>query len=352
MIVFKRYITPKIILSILLGAALVGMIAVLLTVNRINNALNTELGINKDSVMTLRTGESKVILPDNLIYASDIPGFHTNNSILISTNNEEDNVKLAHQYVSDDYFTFFNYEIINPEVTLSLGNENTQVVYLNESAVRKLGFTYTYAILGQKIITENNKELIIGGVVKDYNNLCIRLNNQPTLFQISNEHLTFAFCDVINQGSIGNKDLLSQGFISFQERIQMRYKFIEDAIYSIFLFINIIILLIGVGYIGNKFAVKKERELYKILGIGVHALTLIISKTYIYILGIIGFIAGPLAFIIQKFWLEIYEYRIHFGLIDLFIVLSIVLLTLYCVFYSKKGAKVQFKRKSVQISST
>jgi hypothetical protein len=139
--------------------------------------------------------------------------------------------------------------------------------------------------------------------------------------------------------------------MTFQQRIQNRYKIWEDIVYSAFLFINVIILLICLGYIGNKYAYRKERELFAILGIGIHVLTLVISKTYIYLIAIIGLVVGPLAFLIQKLWLEIYINRINFGLIDLFIILSMALLTVYLVCCPKRKLEAQLKGKPVQLNS-
>ena len=91
--------------------------------------------------------------------------------------------------------------------------------------------------------------------------------------------------------------------------------------------------------------------MFKILGIGIHVLTLVISKTYIYLLVIIGFVVGPIAYLLNKVWLEIYVNKVNFGLIDLFIILSMALLTVYLVCCPKRKLDDQLKGKTIQHNS-
>jgi len=345
---FNSHISPKTILNILLGIAIFGIVFILISVNRINGLLNTDLGFNKDSVIVIKTQDSKLVLSDSMVFSSDLPGFIVKNLIEVKTNNKKEDIELAHQFVSDTYFDLFNYIKLIEDPDLFLNQGNAQFVYINESAAKELGIYHIDDAVGTKILTSNNHELVVCGVVKDYCNLCIKPGNQAKIFQLANEHLSYAFYDKALLSLNKNKNDIRTETVTFQEKIQNRYKIIEDGIYSIFFFINAIILLIGIGYIGNKYTTKREKELFKILGIGIHVLTLIISKTYFYLIAIMGFVVGPLAFIIQKFWLELYVNRINFGLIDLFIILSIVFLTFYVVCCPKRKLEKQLKCNSIQ----
>lgn len=346
---FNRHIAPKIILNIFLGFAILGMISIFLTVNRMNHLLNTDLGFNKDSVVAIRTHDSKVILPDTLVFSSDLPGFPIKNIIEITTENRKESVKLAHQFISDTYFDMFNYKKLNENPNLFLDHGNAQLIYINESAVKKLGIYDIDDAVGTRILTANNHELVICGVVEDFGNLCLNPRSQAKIYQLNSEHLTYAFYDKTLLNEKESKSIITHGTITFQDRIQNRYKIIEDAIYSVFFFINLIIILIGIGFIGNKYTAKREKELFKILGIGIHILTLVISKTYIYLIAILGFVVSPLALLIQKFWLGIYDYRINFGLADLFIILSISFLTAYLVCCPKKKIEKQIKGNAIHV---
>jgi len=343
---FNKYINPKVVLNILIAIAAVGMFLLLFAVNRINCILNADLGFEKDSIYTLKANESNVILPGDLVFSSALPGFSPKKHIDLKSDKNPEYTKLSHQYVSKGYFDFFNYEVI-AEIKKPLSDSiNAQLVYVNEDAVAALGIKNVNEALGARLITDHYGELIVCGVVKEYESLSFCCRNKPSIYQLSSEHLAYAF--LTKNGD--NAELLkSANFISLQQRIQNQYRWWEDILYSAFLFINVIILLICLGYIGNKFASKKERNLYKVLGAGVHILTLIISKTYIYLIAIVGFVAGPIALLLQKFWLGIYTYRVQFGLIDLIIILSMVLVTVYLVCCPKRKIEEQLKGKTFQL---
>jgi hypothetical protein len=346
---FNKHIAPKIILYILLCLAIFGTISILLTVNRMNTLFNTDLGFNKDSVNTILTHDSKVILNDSLVFSSDLPGFPVKNTIEVISENISENVMLAHQFISNTYFAFFNYTILCEDPNLYINHGEANLVYINESAVKELGIYNIDGVVGTKILTSNNHEFIVCGVVKDFGNLCLNPRSQAKIYELNNEHLNYAFYDKTLLNIKDSENIIASGTISFHSRLQNRYKIIEDAIYSAFFFINLIILLVGIGFIGNKYTAKREKELFKILGIGIHILTLVISQTYIYLIAIFGFVVSPLAIIIQKLWLSLFENRINFGLVDLFIILSISLLTIYLVCCPKKKLEKQLKEKSINV---
>ncbi|MCK5168493.1 MAG: hypothetical protein KAQ75_01335, partial [Bacteroidales bacterium] len=140
--------------------SILGMISILFTVNKMNSLLNTDLGFNKDSVQSIITKESSVILPDTFVFSSDLPGFNIKNTIEVRSEYFKGKQKIAHQYVSDSYFDFFNYEKLNEKKDLFLDHGNAQLIYVNEEAVEKLGICCIDDAPGTRIMTEYS-ELVI-----------------------------------------------------------------------------------------------------------------------------------------------------------------------------------------------
>ena len=199
-----------------------------------NHLLNTDLGFNKDSLIAIQTQDSKEILPDFLVFSSELPGFPIKNTIEIITENRRESIKLAHQFISDTYFDLFNYTKLNENSNLFLDHGNAQLIYINESAVKELGIYDIDDAMGTRILTENNHELVICGVVEDFGNLCLNPRSQAKIYQINGEHLAYAFYDETLFNETESNSIIALGTITFQGRIQNRYKIIEDAIYSIF----------------------------------------------------------------------------------------------------------------------
>lgn len=352
--ILNRQISSKIILNILLVVAIIGMFFILLSVNRMNVVLSADLGFDKDGVVTLKTTKSSFVLPDNLVFSSTLPGFNSERIVNISSEYNTKAIEIAHQLISDQYLDFFNYDIIAEKPSLFMDHDDGLLIYINESAVKLLGIDYIDDVPGTILTDDRNNKLIVCGVVRDFENLNLTSNTQAKIFQLSSGHLAYAFYSALEEQpwikdmKVNIKKL---GFLTFQERLKNEHMIWEDVVYSAFLFINIFILLICLGHIGIKYAYKKEVDLFKILGVGIHVLTLVISKTYIYLIAIIGLVVGPIAFLIQKLWLEVYVNRVNFGLVDLFIILSMALLTVYLVCCPKRKLVDQLKGRSIQHNS-
>ncbi|PLX18147.1 MAG: hypothetical protein C0597_06490, partial [Marinilabiliales bacterium] len=298
--------------------------------------------------------KSSFVLPDSLVFSSTLPGFKSEENIKVYSEFNGQGTLIANQYVSDQYFDFFNYTIITEKPGLFMNHDDGRLVYINESALKSLGIGSVDDCPGTILIDERDNKLIICGVVKDYDNLCLVSKPKAKIFQLTSDHLAYAFFSDFNEQpwlTKNNEIETKSDLMSFQDRMKQEQMIWEDVVYSAFLFINIFILIICLGYIGIKYAYKNELDLVKILGIGIHVLTIVISKTYIYLLAIMGFVVGPIAYLLQKVWLEIYVNRVNFGLIDLFIILSMALLTVYLVCCPKRKLDDQLKGKTIQHNS-
>jgi len=346
---FNHIYQNKTILKVMLSLAVLGMIFILFTINKMNSNLNSDLGFNKDTVYSIKTKESLVVLPDSLVFSSVMPGFNVKNSTEITSEYSKDKMEFALQFVSKNYFDLFNHEKLIEKTEL-LNNTGAHLVYINETAAEKLGIYSIDDAPGTRIMDQNDIELLVCGVVKDFKHLSVNGKQQAVIYQLNTGHLAYAFFNKSDLELIDKENKCTSA-ISFQQRMQNQNKFWEDIVYSAFLFTNVLILILCLGYIGTKYANKKEKELFKVLGIGIHILTLVISKTYLYLLAIMGFVAGPIAYLIQKLWLEIYTHKVHFGLVDLFIILSMILLTVYLVCCPKRKLEYQLKGKFIKQNS-
>ena len=338
----------------MLSVAVVGVIIILLTVNRMNALLNTELGFDKDSVISIETAKSNFVLPDSLVFSSTLPGFEETKTIHVKSEYNREGIKIAHQLISGQYFDFFNYKKLIEDSDLFMNHADGALAYINKSAVELLGISSKDDVPGTILIDNKDHKMILCGVVEDFESISFFAKPQAKIFQLSSDHLGYAFYSK-QEDQTWLKELKEDeaklGFVAFQELLVKKHKIWEDLVYSAFLFINIFILLFCMGYIGIKYARKKDKELFSILGVGIHVITLVISKTYIYLLAILGLVVVPMAFLIQKFWLGLYVYRVNFGLIDLFIILSIALLTVYLIYCPKNNLEDQLKSKVIKYRS-
>jgi len=332
--ILNAHISFKIILKIILVLVISGMFFMVFSVHRMNTILSTNPGFNKDSVVSLKTVESPVILQDTFVFSSELPGFNTRNRIVIKSNLLTDNINLGHQYISSNFFDFFNYKIVFEDSDLLNEQNISRLVYINQTALEKLKIKTPSDAVGQVIMDKNNNTLLICGVVQNYYKLAYDPVNQAKIFELTSEHLAYAFIDHTAFDELLQKQDLENRqaeYMSFQQRIEKKNRMSADLIYSGFFFLNVLLLMLCLGYVGSKYAGRKEVELVKVLGIGIHILTLLISKTYVYLITLVALVIGPMVFVIQKFWLDIYTHRINFGWFNLFIILSMALLTVFMI---------------------
>jgi putative ABC transport system permease protein len=326
----------------LLFLSVLGIVVILFAVNRMNGLLNKDLGFNKDSTYVLVTSGSSSILSDRYVFSSVVPGFKSEKHLLLKIKDKE--IKVSHQFISKNYFDFFNYK------KLDQASENVRIdirdkpVYINESALKFFGAS-AESVVGSKISDGANNSYVILGVVRDFTDIDITSSNRARLFQLSSDHLKYAFTE--NLQDFKDDGVLS-GFSTFQQVLNQKYTLVEDILYSTFLFINIFILLLCLGYIGLKYVVKKDTDFIGTMSIGIHVVTLVISKTYLQLIAITVLLVAQLSYVMHKFWLGVYVYRIKFGWVDIFIVLTMILLTLYLICCPKKEINEQLKLTSLE----
>jgi hypothetical protein len=340
--VLSKHISSRAILKILLFFAVVGIVAILFAVNRMNGLLNKDLGFDKDSTYVLVTSGSSSVLSNNYIFSSAIPGFKSEKNIMLEAENNE--IRVFHQFVSQDYFDFFNYQISTKLPEGREQNISENLVYINESVLDLIGAS-AESIIGTKIYDSQNNSYLVCGVVRDFSDLDFSCTNQAKIFQLSTDHLKYAFTSNLDQFK---DDEIVSGFSSFQQILNQKYTLVEDILYSAFLFSNIFILLLCLGNIGLKYMLKKDTDFIKTMSVGIHVVTLVISKTYRQLIAITLLVVVPLSLIMQKFWLGVYVYRIKFGWLDLFIVLAMILLTVYLICCPKKEINKELKLTSLR----
>lgn len=214
------------------------------------------------------------------------------------------------RYFSPDFISDSSAMVINQTAALRLG-------YGSNAPGKKLYFPQDEN--GKTVI----KEFKIIGVLKDFNFSSLRDNITPIVMLLNNDNsalsIRFHTKDVkpfvAKVQSVWNK---------FAPAQQFEYSFMDqdfDAAYQTEnrtggLFITFTILAIVIACLGlfslAAYAAEqrtKEIGIRKVLGASVKAITTMLSKDFIRLVGIAIVIAGPLAWLIMNKWLQGFAYR-------------------------------------------
>lgn len=200
-------------------------------------------------------------------------------------------------------------------------------VLINETLMKRLGLNLHNAP-GSKLLTGDERNYIVAGVMKDFNYSSLRNNINP--FMIICEPKRDDIHDVIvNVNSKDYKTLLGKIEAIWHKDLSgepFEYSFLDADVQQQYLseitFSNIInsftlmaILISCLGLFGlAAFSAeqrKKEIGVRKVLGASVTGLVQLLSKDFLKLVGISILIATPIAWWIMNTWLQSFAYRIN-----------------------------------------
>ena len=161
--------------------------------------------------------------------------------------------------VDDNYFSFFKIQLLAGRLfSKDMGMERSSIV-LNESAVRKLGFSAPSQVIGMKVGMNQNQQGQIIGVVSDFNYRSVKVKPVATMFNYEKGGSYFGIKLYPNDPDIkGHVEELNKIYSGIFPGNPFEYVFLDDAmkqdlqadlnfakIFGAFSITSIIISLIG-----------------------------------------------------------------------------------------------------------
>lgn len=203
-------------------------------------------------------------------------------------------------------------------------------VIVNETALKKLGYTNPHEIVGQVLETKWSTSMKVTGVVSDFqynalinthavgplvlaNNadqyiyLNIKLNSPDVMATVSRLEEKWKQIDPVHP--------FKYGF--FDEQLQSTQRGIFDlvAILGFIAFLAITIACLGLLGMATYAAERKTKEvgIRKVLGAPEWSIALLLSKEFLKILGITIAVGAPLSYFVNNLWLQTLPNRVEFG---------------------------------------
>lgn len=315
------------------------IVATLLVGFQLNYMRSQKLGFNKDQELVLDThGDNhRDALKEELrglrgvesvAMSSNTPGSGSMNAYSIIQNQ-----KGEMQVCSPDLF-FVDFDYI-PQYQLKLvagrafsrafGSDTTQAMILNEAGVKMLGYHRPQDAIGRDFDQWGRKGKIIG-VVKDFHYSSLQQVIRPLSMRIEP-----GGCDQISvKVSGGNlKGTIAAIETSWHKIIPYRpfsYFFVdemfdrqyraEDRFGKLFLYFSVLAIFIScLGLLGlasySTLQRTKEIGVRKVLGASVGGIVGLLSKDFLWLVGIAFLVATPLSFFLMKGWLDGFYYRVN-----------------------------------------
>ncbi|HMJ70636.1 MAG TPA: ABC transporter permease [Cyclobacteriaceae bacterium] len=205
-------------------------------------------------------------------------------------------------------------------------------VLVNEDFVRSFGYQQPSQIVGEVVESKYGKHpLTIVGVVKDFRYKLLINSHEIGPLVIFNKPSTFAYLNL----RISTNDLktLISG-LDAQWKVMdpvhpIKYEFYDDQlagthqaifdIVSILGFISFLAIVIAcLGLLGMAMYMterrKKEVGIRKVLGAADWGIIVLLSKSFLKVLGISVLIGAPMSYFLNNLWLELLPNRVEFGM--------------------------------------
>ncbi|TMI86444.1 MAG: FtsX-like permease family protein, partial [Bacteroidetes bacterium] len=208
---------------------------------------------------------------------------------------------------------------------------------VNETLVRKLGFTNDKDILGKTISFDPTKKLPIVGVMHDFNSKSLKEAVSPFILatNIHDNYIALRINPASMQSTLTQiEKTFTHTFPTYMytldfldERIAHFYtaEALASQLFKIAAFLAICISCLGLYGLVSFMAAQKTKEvgIRKVLGASAQSIVYLFSKEFTILIGIAFLISAPLGYFLMHQWLSGFYY--HIGLSWLVFILAILI---------------------------
>jgi putative ABC transport system permease protein len=297
-----------------------------------------ELGFDKDQELVLDTHgdnhrdalkEEVRKLPGviSVAMSSNTPGSGQMNAYSIIQNQKGEMQVCSPDlfFVDFDYIPQYQIKLIAGRAfSRAFGSDTTQSMILNEAAVRMLGYHSPQDAIGRDFDQWERKGKIIG-VVKDFHYQSLQTVIKPLSLRIEPggcDQLSVKVGTTNLKGTVAGIEKAWHTIIPYRpfsyffvdEMFDRQYR-AEDRFGKLFLYFSTLAIFIScLGLLGlasySTLQRTKEIGVRKVLGASVGGIVVLLSKDFLWLVGIAFVVATSASYFLMKRWLDTFYYRI------------------------------------------
>ena len=335
----SNFRTVLVVLQFTISICLI--IAVSVVYNQLQFIKNTNLGYNKDHLVIL-PGSKQIknnlesfkgqllqnqnikmvttsrLVPSNMLLNSmGTTVFDGDKKIQVS-------FRVAMQEVDYDFLKTYQIKLsAGRDFSKEFATDDSLAFILNETAIRKLGWTAEQAI-GKSINYGYRKGKIIG-VVQDFNFETLHNEIVPIIFFITKTGNNQVTVRISGNDIPATLNFLKSKWKEYRADYPFDYNFLDDQlaglydkdqksgdVFGIFAIIAAIIACLGLFGLSSFIAEVRTKEIgiRKVLGAKVSGIVFLLSKEFMLLILIANIIAWPLSYYFMNNWLSDFAYKI------------------------------------------
>jgi len=334
---FSRMGLRRVLLVSQFTLSLFFILSAIILNNQLNLFVSKEYGFNMNHniSLTLNNTSAQLLKTELLRYnniqhvsgASHIPSAGISNSRSFKKDaTEKDWTSLGYFAVDEDY-------VKNMELTLISGKfftpeqhaTNKNYVVINEEAVKKFQYASAIDAVGQQLIMQHDSlPVTILGVVKNYNHRDLTQHISPLALMYDTAQ--FSVLQIQYSGTFENASAsIDKAWAAVNPGLKVDYKEVDSEIKKFYNMVfgdmvrilgviaGLAIMISCLGLLGMATYTTetriKEISIRKILGSDSTSLILLLSRSFLSMLGISVLIGAPAAYFINNLWLELIAYH-------------------------------------------
>ena len=334
---FSKIGMRKALLVLQFTMSLIFIISTSLVYKQLNYMVNADYGFNKENIINvplndtnhelLKSELSKFSTIENIALASHVPAAGTTYGVGIKVNPQDEDIDLSYFAVDEDYISNLELNLIaGRNFKNSTGTEQERQIIINNKTTIDLALGTAQEAIGQTLIIDDSIQMEVIGVVTDYNHQTMMQEIAPMALRYLPDqfnHLQVkygsgkretALLDIKKAWQTVNPEKKID-YRDFDEAVSEFYDIIFGDLVSIVgLFSVIAIMIACLGLLGMAtFTTEtrlKEVSIRKVLGANEGNIIVLLSKSFMILLGIAIVIALPVSYFLNNLWLDAIAYRI------------------------------------------
>ncbi len=335
----KALVVVQVSLAVLLISGTTGLL------EQIAFMRNRDLGIAIDQTLVLRERVNRDSTQTPVIHAfmnelrgnalirsvtasGDVPGGEVGGSSGYRRVIDANNKRCRDFEVDDQYFADYELPIVaGRSFTYDQANDRHAVV-INETAVKTLGFENPVTAINQ-LITDNDVEYTVIGVVKDYHQESLQYTFDPIIFSLKEGGWNYYSLKLNGTNAKTAVAFAEAAWKKYFPDSPFEYFFLDDhfneqyksevtfgVLLSSFTVLGILVACLGLVGLSSLSVTRRTKEIgvRKVLGASVHHLVMLITREYLWLVGLSFLMTIPLSLFMVNQWLAGYAFRVTLGL--------------------------------------
>lgn len=356
--IFKRLTIRKALLVVQFSVSLIFIISTTLIYLQTDRIFNFDYGFNKENVVNVNLykqenykrfaqaiATNKDVVSVSACMFLPATGMQ-NGTIIKKSDSPKDSLQVNFIDIDAKCVDVWGLKLVAgknlPEIPSTNGEKYTLI---NEKMVSNFKLGTPKQAIGQRILVDGNN-LEIVGVVKDFQYLDVMRAIEPLMLRNRQSEFNFATIRINGNNQTETLKFLEATWKKVNPMTRFEYEFFDQELLLIHTMFSNIANVLGfiaflavfiscLGLLGMAAYTaetrRKEMGIRKVLGSGVFQIIMLLSKSYMILLGVAVFIATPLAYFINTLWLDFFVSRVSISPavigFSIFILLLISILT-------------------------